>query len=384
MQGGVGAFTRALARAMATAGHEVSVFTRAAAAGASEPGIDVHAVVDGRWGWGANRAIRRWAEELALDVVDVQYQTAAYDMHPAVHFLPTTLVQPAAVVTFHDLRVPYLFPKAGGARTWIVRQLARSADGAIATNAEDRAMLTESWHIPHTTLIPIGSNVTPTLPADYDRTAWRAQAGAGPEDLLLAHFGFLNASKGVPTLVAALQRLVEAGIPARLVMLGGRAGASDPTNQAHGAAVDRLIDEAGLGDRIHWSGFTDDATLSGYFMAADLTVLPYTDGVSLRRGTLMAALAHGRAIITTHPAVPQPELDGAYVAVPAGDSEALARAIVELWHDAPRREALERAALKAAARFEWDAIARQTIDFFQRVLDEGSSGTPQAAERRRA
>jgi glycosyltransferase involved in cell wall biosynthesis len=384
MQGGVGAFTQALARVMIAADHEISVFTRAAAAGASEPGIDVQMAVGGRWGWNTNRAIRQWAEEKALDVVNIQFQTAAYDMHPAIHFLPAQLDHQVTIVTFHDLRVPYLFPKAGAAREWVVRRLARTADGVIATNAQDRAILAEQWDIHHTALIPIGSNVKPTIPDDYDRAQWRARAGAGPDDLLIAHFGFLNASKGVPALISALRRLVDAGTRARLVMIGGRAGASDPTNQAHASAIDGQIEALGLGDRIHWSGFVDDVAVSGYFLAADLTALPYSAGVSLRRGTLMAALAHGQAIVTTQPTTPIPELDEAYMAVPSNDPDALATAIAELWHDMPRRKALEKAALKAAVRFEWDAIARQTIDFFQHVLDDRLAGMSQATERRRA
>ena len=48
--------------------------------------------------------------------------------------------------------------------------------------------------------------------------------------------------------------------------------------------------------------------MSAHLAAADLMVMPYRDGVSLRRGTLMAVLAHGRPLLTTAPAAPTPEL----------------------------------------------------------------------------
>ncbi|MEZ4558873.1 MAG: hypothetical protein R2854_20975 [Caldilineaceae bacterium] len=55
--------------------------------------------------------------------------------------------------------------------------------------------------------------------------------------------------------------------------------------------------------------------------------MPYEDGASLRRGTLMAGLVNGCAIVTTTPQAPLPELamerDVMYVA--PGNDEAAAR-----------------------------------------------------------
>jgi hypothetical protein len=72
-------------------------------------------------------------------VVNIQYQPAAYNMNSAaINFLPWRLKNVVkTAVTFHDLRVPYLFPKAGRLRQTAVNFLARSADGVIATNPAD-------------------------------------------------------------------------------------------------------------------------------------------------------------------------------------------------------------------------------------------------------
>lgn len=369
MQGGVGAFTRELARALAKQGHEVYIFTRVEAAEDSEPepGIHVAGLVDSTWGWWTLAIIQDWAAYHDLDVVNIQFQTAAYDMRPAIHWLPSSLNTIPVVVTFHDLRFPYLFPKAGPLRTWIVRRLAHRADGVISTNRADEACLRDEWHIENVTWIPIGSNVSTTPPPDYDRQAWREKLGAGPGDLLLSYFGFLNESKGGLVLIETLARLVERGVPARLVMIGGRAGASDPTNMAYGEQVDALIEQHGLADRVRWTGFVDDPGVTASFLASDITALPYLDGVSLRRGTLIAALAHGRAIVTTDPQMPEPELDGVLVTAPPADADALADAIERLWQQPQRRHELEQAAHQAAAQFDWATIAQQTADFFSHL-----------------
>lgn len=366
LQGGVGAFTRELARALVAIGQEVYVFTRAGEYAADADGVDVARQVEGAWGWQTLPAIHRWAAAHRLDVVNLQFQTAAYNMHPAIHWLPARLATPPAVVTFHDLRFPYLFPKAGPLRTRVVQKLARDADGAIATNRADEARLRE-WGVESVVWIPIGSNVTLCPPDGYERAAWRRRLGAGPDDLLISYFGFLNQSKGATVLVEALARLVAQGVPARLLMIGGRAGASDPTNHAYAEQVDRLIAQHRLGERVHFTGFVEDSQVSAHFLASDLAALPYLDGVSLRRGTLMAALAHGRAIVTTQPQTPVPELEQVVETVPAGDATALAAAMERLWRAPERRAQLEAAARVAADDFRWDTIARRTVEFFKQL-----------------
>jgi glycosyltransferase involved in cell wall biosynthesis len=369
MEGGVGAFTREVARAMVRLNHEVHIFTRRAADDASEPGIHVTASVGARWGWGTPGAIRRWAEAHKLALVNIQFQTAAFDMHPAIHWLPTSLRGTCpVVVTFHDLRAPYLFPKAGRVRAWLVRNLARDASAVIATDRADEAQL-QQWGIKHVRWIPIGSNVHKQPPVDYDRAAWREQLGVGPADLLISYFGFLNESKGGLVLIEALARLLSRGVPAHLVMIGGRAGASDPANFAYGERVDACITAHGLDERVHWTGFVADEEVSAHFLASDVTALPYLDGVSLRRGTLMAALAHGRAIVTTTPQTDAPELERALVTAPPGDADRLVEAILTLWQDAEQRRGLEERALEAASLFTWESIAARTLALYEEVID---------------
>ena len=104
-----------------------------------------------------------------------------------------------------------------------------------------------------------------------------------------------------------------------------------------------------------------------HFYASDLTALPYMDGVSLRRGTLMAALAHGRTIVTTHPQTTAPELDGVVETAAPNDPDDLAESILTVWHDPDYRRVLEQAAQEAAQHFTWTRIAERTIEFFESI-----------------
>ena len=369
-QGGVGDFTRELARALTDLDHQVDVLTGPAGDVPDDGRGPMAQRVVRHWRWGCWRQVLSAAQELGLEVLNLQYQAAAYGMHPAVNFLPRRSRNLPVVVTFHDLKVPYLFPKAGRLRWEVVRMLARRADAVVVTNREDYLRLEQDLPPDRLSLIPIGSNIPAAPPPGYERNAERALWGVGPDDLLLGYFGFLNESKGGEELIRVLALLVERGVPAHLLMVGGRVGTSDATNKAYAEQVDRLIAESGLRERVHWTGYSRPAQVSAGLLATDVCVLPYRDGVSFRRGTLHACLAHGRVVVTTRPTVPLPEVrDGENMLLTTPrDVGGLAGAVVRVAADAVLRARLEAGAAALAAEFAWEQIARQTASLLRRQV----------------
>ena len=373
-QGGVGDFTRELARALATLGHAAHVITRRdSRPELLEEGVTVHRIISS-WGWRCWRPIASVAQQHDLAVLNIQYEPAAYAMQVGINLLPGRIarawVKRPIVTTFHDLLVPYLFPKAGPLRRKIVDYLARHSDAVIATNEEDRARLARlELSASNLQLIPIGSNVDPARMGEFDPVAERARWQVQPGESLIGYFGFLNLSKGGEVLVPALKALIEAGVRAKLLLIGGRTGASDPTNAAYAAQVERLIASLDLKDRVTATGYLDSAGVSRALMACDVCALPYLDGASLRRGSLLAAIAHGRAIVTTLPLFP---IDGlthneSALFVPPNDPAALAAAIRQVLIDSDLRGRLERGARTAARLYTWDRIAARTVEIYQSV-----------------
>jgi len=382
MQGGVGDFSHELSTALVDLGHEVHVITRVGCVGQARVArLAVHPVMP-NWGWRSHQRMMDLARRLDLDVLNVQYQAAAYDLHPAINFFPWRarlnrslalrrggsewFLRPITAVTFHDLKVPYLFPKAGPLRDRVVTWLARYADAAIVTNRADELTLIARG-VGHVARVPIGSNIAPTLPAGHDRDVWRARLGIEPDDLLLGFFGFFNARKGVETLVRALAALPR---PLHLLFIGGTVGSSDATNRAYAGRITALIADLGLTERVHYTGYVPGAEVSAAFDAVDLCVLPYVDGISFHHGTLMAALAHGRPIISTLPQVELPELvhGGNVWLVPPEDPDALSAAITTLATDPEGRQRLARGATELAAEFTWQRIAARTAGLFESVI----------------
>jgi glycosyltransferase involved in cell wall biosynthesis len=416
MQGGVADHTAHLARHLIRLEMEVSILTsykcqidesaNTQYPISNTPSPIVYPIIT-TWSLGCWRQISRFLEEHRPDVLHIQYQAAAFDLGGWINWLPWWLrrrqARPRLVVTFHDLRVPYLFPKAGPLRWRSILALARYADAVIVTNVEDEQTLrkalglrdsgtqgirTQETRLPDPpiaespipdslspdslipeslTLIPLGSNVEPQPPANYDRGRWRARLGITEGTLLLAYFGFLSESKGGEDLILALDRLVRKGYDARLLMIGGQVGDVDPTNRAYADRVRSLVQKHDLADRVYWTGHISPEEVSANLLAADMIVMPYRDGTSFRRTTFIAALRHACPVVTTHPTIPLAGLcDGDNVLlVPPRDVEALVRAIVRLADDTELRSRLSQGAQLLGQRFDWPLITRQTAAVYQ-------------------
>jgi glycosyltransferase involved in cell wall biosynthesis len=382
MQGGVGAFTERLAEQLSARGHEIHVVTSRAARPANvQRGLwDIREPYDlgyaqlhpraRRWWWGDIGLVADVAHRFELDVVNLQYQAAAFNMHvPAVNFLPWRLRGMArTVVTFHDLRVPYLFPKAGALRERALMRLARSADGVIVTNSCDEQQLLAAGLPPRRLArIPIGSNLIAEPRDPHKVSELRRRLGLKRHEQLIGYFGFLSPSKGADVLVRALARLPGS---VHLAFIGATTGSSDTgSSRAFVGQVETLIDELQLAERVHWSGFVPDTEASTYFHTADVMVMPYRDGVSLRRGTLMAILAHGRPLVTTEPSSPVPELSHGHnvLLTRADDVEGLEATVTGLLADENSRQRLAANALELAGRFSWPTIAEQSAAFYRAV-----------------
>jgi glycosyltransferase involved in cell wall biosynthesis len=231
-------------------------------------------------------------------------------------------------------------------------------------------------------LIPIGSNIPNNPPEGYSRDAWRRSHGVGESATLLAYFGFLNSTKGLNDLLNALAILVQRG-DYRLVMVGGGLGSSDPTNRSTAQRLNRLARDLGISDHLIWTGYLEPAEVSAALLAADMAVLPYADGASFRRGSLLAALEHGLPVITTSPGqgledwgredqVEYPELrhEQNGLLVEPGDPAALVEAIQLLAADPELRARIASGAAELARFFAWDRIAEMHEALYEELTND--------------
>ena len=387
LAGGVGDYTARVVEALRELGHEVAALTGVLPTGLQDAQPPAWRWVRS-WGFGCWRTVEMALEESRADVLHIQYQAGAFGLKGVVHALPLWLRRrrrrPLVVTTFHDLRVPYLFPKAGPLRPLAVRALLWGSDPAIFVDPSDLARVQrwilraprggqaagrQPWR-----WIPIGSNVPCAPPPGFDPATTRRELGADEKDLLIGYFGFLSASKGADTLLRALRLLLERGIPARLALVGATAGASNPTDRADEVLALTLARQLGVETRLRASGYLSPADVSAHLLACDVVALPFADGASFRRGSLLAAFEHGRPVVTTTPAPAARgegrwslEPDRSFLAVPPGDPLALADALARLRDDPELAGRLAAEARALAARCSWQTIARETARVYEQA-----------------
>jgi glycosyltransferase involved in cell wall biosynthesis len=121
-------------------------------------------------------------------------------------------------------------------------------------------------------------------------------------------------------------------------------------------------------DRVTWTGRLEPAEISKILSTSALCVLPFEEGASLRRTSLVSALAHGTPVVTTRPRSPIDGLGDAAFLVDRAEPKLLADAIRMLLEDDSRRGRLSESAARFASSLSWEVIAQRTEEVYRQCL----------------
>jgi glycosyltransferase involved in cell wall biosynthesis len=198
------------------------------------------------------------------------------------------------------------------------------------------------------------------IPSGVDGARFTASAGSSNGTLEALAVGRLAPPKGHASLIDAMTRLSgQQAIHLTIVGDGPLA-----------ATLERMIGEAGIGDRVSLGGRVPYERLEEVYRAADIFVMPsLAEGLPL---AMVEAMASGLAIVATDiPEHRQVADETAIRFVPPGDPAALARAIDDLAADeASRRSMAARARRIAEERFDWGTLTDAFEDVLRRATHE--------------
>jgi glycosyltransferase involved in cell wall biosynthesis len=187
----------------------------------------------------------------------------------------------------------------------------------------------------------------------------RAELGLAPDDLVVGMIAnFDRAAKGVDRFVEAIRPVVEAVPAARFLLVGRGKNEAAVREQAHRLGVD---------DRLVFAGFRSDVEVA--YAAMDLSVLTSrTEGLSI---TLLESMDQGLpAVVTDVGGNPEVVVQGETgLLVPPEDTDAFARAVVQLLRTPEMRRRMgEAARRRVEAEFRIDRTADRYAALYEELL----------------
>jgi FkbM family methyltransferase len=245
-------------------------------------------------------------------------------------------------------------------RAWLYRLSRRRRQRWVAVSAYGAVMLKRIFGLSPSDEIPVIHNAPrPVLPdhalSDAEpgavaRGRARASLGLDEDGEAVVTVGRLAYEKGHDVLIAAAARLADERPRAQILIAGEGAGR---------ASLQRLIDEAGLQDRVRLIGQAQD--VGQLLRAADVFAFP-----SRREGTpfaLMEAMSAGVPVVAADFGGVDEIVDSGEngIVVPQDDPAALADAIDGLLRDPVRAGSFAERARERAEQFSEAAMLRSTL-----------------------
>jgi glycosyltransferase involved in cell wall biosynthesis len=235
--------------------------------------------------------------------------------------------------------------------------IARHAD-AIGLSTE--AWL-ERWLAKHrnaagkSVLIPSPSNIPIEPVAQNHRPEWRKRCRWPDDTRIIIYFGSVSPAKQFPWILDAW-RAARTRRPTALIAIG------------EGLEVETSGEERRF---LSVHSFLPSGDVSRALQAADVLALPFSDGVSERRGSFMAGLSHGVPVVTTIGQSTGPSLrkSDSFVAVQFDRSDLFTAKVVELLADDTHRAALdERGRALYERGYNWPTV----ISRLEALIDPSS------------
>lgn len=200
--------------------------------------------------------------------------------------------------------------------------------------------------------LPVPSNLPDRRAA---RLVTRAELGIDEDAIVLATFGLTHPGRLTKPMLAAARAVRRSGRPVFVLNLG----TGEPTRAVISGDVNLIA-----------PGFLHENEAAEALAAADVFLAAFADGVSTRRGTLMAALQHELAVVGTHGHLTDTVLRQARHALrltPVGRESEFVQAVVDVAAD----DALRRKLAAAGRRFyeenfDWPVLVESLL----RTLEE--------------
>lgn len=268
------------------------------------------------------------------------------------------------VVTVHDvsyLEYPQYFTRYRSSQLRVtVRRTVKAAAAVLTPSEYSRRAILRHYNIDPERVVVVPNGVSAEFrPVERQtaKTAVEERFGlSGPFVLMV---GDLQPRKNHLGLLRAFEELVRAHpqLPHQLVFVGKETW--------YTKEVRRAIEHSSVRDRVHMTGFVDDADLVYFYGACDLFVFPsFYEGFGL---PILEAMACGRAVACSNTTAMPEVANAAGILFDPTSTKEMTRAMADVLLDHDLRQRLERLGANRAALFSWEKAAQKTLDVYHSV-----------------
>jgi glycosyltransferase involved in cell wall biosynthesis len=299
-----------------------------------------------------------------IDVVNIQHEFGIFGGEWGSHVLSfiETLKKPL-VTTLHTVQ-PDLEPE--GQR--IMKEILSQSNAIVVMAKAARGILAQlGVRFEKIKVIPHGCLNIPFVSSDYVKPA------IGLKDrIILCTFGLISRGKGIEYVVQALPQIV-AKHPKVVYLIIGETHPVVKRNEGeeYRRMLFEKVKELGLRNHVAFQNrFLSRMELIRYLQATDIYLTPYLGANQTSSGTLINALATGRAVVST-PYLQAKEVlsDGRGVLCDFKNSASIADAVKTLLSNKSLKKETETKAYEHSRSFIWSRVAKKYADLFNLISE---------------
>lgn len=294
-------------------------------------------------GWHALRApvLKREILLFHPHVLHIQYPTMGYGKGLVPQILSGLILSTPVVTTLHEFSTSHLLRKVADL-PFAVRSRA-----LVFTTEYERQRFSSwfPWTARRSLVVPIGSNM-PSASGSVVRDPSR-----------VVYFGLIRPNKGLEDFLKLARLAKDKGRPYKFAIVGEVAA-------RYGFYPEKL--EANADDLpIEWKIGSSAEEASRYLAGCRFSYMPFPDGASERRGSLLGVMRNGAVVITTSgPQTTDALRKATFLAEDPGQALCL---LDELSSDFDGAEDMSSRSVEYARRFSWESISEAHQKLYRQI-----------------
>ena len=295
-----------------------------------------------------------------IDIVDIQHEFGLYgtkvndetigqdDGKNFLIFLRA--LEKPAVTTMHMV---YKKPKPH--HTEVVKEICEKSVKIVVLTEVAKRFLVKKYGISPDKVIVIPHGA-PNVPR-YSTSFFKEMLGFSRRDIVVSSFGLIRPKKGYEFLIEAINEVRKTRPRIKLLIIGRYHPLRNPE---YYAMLKEKVKTLKLGDHVKFvNKFVNYTDLLNYLMATNIFVAPFLVLDQVSSGTVIYAMACGRACIATPFEYAKEVLaDHRGIMVPPEDSHAIAEEINYLIDHPKARHHMQNLAYRYARKQVWSKVAR--------------------------